>query len=187
VHSVSRTWGGGGRVEPVGDVRAASDARAFELLGALGALGDVEVRALEMIGAVGDSVPDLDTVALDDRATLRLLGRGHTLAVRYLNSIAARSALRSHRVRSIMDLAEFFETRFHPQDTPTHSAAQSGCLALESYRDAYLKANHPAEFMTAIVEAVLALGSPLPEALVTECAVLGVAISGVDPAGVPYA
>lgn len=146
------------------------------MIGVLGALGDVEARALAMIAASGDATPDLDSVALDDRATLRLLHRGHTLAVRYLNSIEARSALRSHGVRSILDLVEFFETRFPLQNTLTPSAAQSGCLALESYRDAFLKANHPTEFMTATVEAVLALGNPLPEALTTECEVLGVAV-----------
>jgi hypothetical protein len=97
--------------------------------------------------------------------------------VRYLNSIEARAALRSHGVRSIVDLVQFFETRFPLLGASVPSSAQSGCLALESYRDAYLKANHPAEFMTAVVEAVESMGSPVPEALVAECEVLGVALN----------
>jgi len=145
--------------------------------------GESENRTLEMIGSHGEAVPDLDGVALDDRATLRLLGRGHTVAVRYLNSMAVRSALRAYRVRSIVDLVDFFETLFPLHCPGTISAAQSGCLALEAYRDAYLKANHPAEFMAALVESVFSVGNSLPELLVAECEVLGVAICGGSPDG----
>jgi hypothetical protein len=141
----------------------------------------IECRTLELLESAEEAVPELDQLHLHDSATLSLLRRGHTVAVRYLNNPATQSALRARVVRSVIDLADFFERGLHPIGRRASSPEDALDMALGSYRDAYLKANHPAEFMSATVEMVLATGNPLPEALIAECEVLGVGIVELQP------
>ncbi len=119
-------------------------------------------------------------IALDDRATFDLLGRGDTAGVPPLEGVTLRCLLKKYAPRNLLQVLRVqTEAQAQRADRRTRELSDDLPDALLAYQCAYLKANHPLAFYTAALDSTIEQGHD-PSALIREIRRAGIHVHAPD-------